>query len=164
MHMRKTTLLGLVMGGLVALPGVVHASAQGATPVTDGATETFTLIEHAEHVTIVDIGDLGTSPGDITVWGPDPLYDEANEVDTGAVTQGSCHALNTDGDNHCYETIVFADGSTLAIQGVQLGSGGPSVTTIVGGSGTYLGAAGTLTVTADADRFLWTKEFAISLE
>jgi hypothetical protein len=162
--MRKSTLLALVMCGILALPGAVRAAAQGATPVAGGATETFILVERAEHVTIVDIGDPGTSPGDITVWGPDPLYDEANEIDTGAVTQGSCHALNAEGDNHCYETIVFADGSTLAIQGVQLGSGGPSVTTIVGGSGKYLGATGTLTVTTDADRFLWTKEFAITLE
>lgn len=162
--MRKTTLFGLMLCGIVALPGAIQAGAQGATPVTDGATETFTLVERAEHVTIVDVGVEGTSPGDITVWGPDPLYDAANEVDTGARTQGSCLALNTAGDNHCYETIVFADGSTLAIQGVQLGSGGPSVTTIVGGSGAYLGATGTLTVTADVNRFLWTKEFAITLE
>jgi hypothetical protein len=162
--MRKTTFVGMVMCGLVTLPGAVQVGAQGATPVTDGAMETFTLVERAEDVTVVDLGDDGTSPGDLTVWGPNALYDEHNESDTGARTQGSCMALNTEGDNHCYETVVFADGSTLAIQGVQLGSGGPSVTTIVGGSGRYLGATGTLTVTTDAERFLWTKVFAITLE
>lgn len=159
--MRKIGPLATLVIGLSLLGAVAGVSAQEATPVTSPATETFTLVEHAINVTVVDVGETGPSAGDITVWGPDPLFDEANEVDTGAVTQGSCLALNANFDNHCTETVVFPDGSTIAIQGVQLGNGGPSVTTIVGGSGRYLGATGTVTVTATENDTLWTKVFEI---
>lgn len=152
---------GLFLGLALLTPGI--ALAQEATPVTGGNPTVFTLVERAENVTIVDIGESGTSPGDVTVWGPDPLYDEANETDTGALTHGSCMALNTEGDNHCTETVLFADGSTLEIQGIQRGSGNPSTTTIVGGSGIYLGATGTLLVDPSDDFTLWTKTFEVYL-
>src|SRR5688500_10873450 len=116
--MRTIRTIGLTLAAAATFLGTVVATAQEATPVVPGEPITFTLVEHATNVTVVDVGVPGMSPGDITVWGPDALYDEANEVDTGAVTQGSCLALNTDGDNHCYETIVFPNGSTLTIQGV----------------------------------------------
>ncbi len=136
------------------------AVAQEATPDSGGIT-VFTLVEHPEHVTILDLGDTGKSAGDITVWGPDPLFDEANEVDTGALTHGSCLSLNAAGDNHCKETVLFADGSTLEIQGIQRGSGEPSLTTIVGGSGMYLGATGTVLVDPSDDYTIWTKTFEV---
>ena len=162
--MRKSVSLGSLLVGISLLGAVAGATAQEATPIAAAATETFTLVEHAINVTVVDVGEPGPSAGDITVWGPDPLFDEANEVDTGALTQGSCLALNGNFDNHCTETVVFPDGSTLEIQGVQLGNGGPSVTTIVGGSGRYLGATGTVTVTASENDTLWTKTFEIVLD
>jgi hypothetical protein len=157
-------LLILVLGG-VALLGVAGTVAQEATPVADGGVdggpERVTFVEHAVNVTITDLGEAGPSAGDLTVWGPDALFDEENAVDTGAVTQGSCQMLNTAGDNHCVETIVFPDGSTIAVQGVQAGDGSLSTTTIVGGSGRYLHASGTLVVEASADRTLWTKTLEI---
>lgn len=152
---------GLFLALAMLLPGV--ASAQDATPVTDDGPALFTLVERADFVTILDLGDPGASPGDLTVWGPDPLYDEANETDTGALTHGSCLALNTEGDNHCAETVLFADGSTIEIQGIQRGSGEPSLTTIVGGSGIYLGATGTVLVDPSDDFTLWTKTFEVFL-
>lgn len=139
------------------------AVGQAASPVAGGNPLVFTLVERADFVTILDLGDPGTSAGDITVWGPDPLYDEANASDTGALTHGSCLSLNTEGDNHCTETVLFPDGSTLEIQGIQNGSGEPSLTTIVGGSGTYLGATGTLLVDPSDDFTLWTKTFEVYL-
>lgn len=159
--MRKTGVLGTLLVGLSLLGTVAGVSAQDATPVTSPTTETFTLVEHAINVTVVDVGEAGPSAGDITVWGPDPFFDEANEVDTGAFTQGSCLALNGNFDNHCTETVVFPDGSTIAIQGVQLGNGDPSLTTIVGGSGRYLGATGTVTVTPTENDTIWTKVFEV---
>lgn len=152
---------GIILGLAMLLPGV--AAAQQATPVSGDDPMVFTLVERADNVTIVDLGDDGMSPGDITVWGPDPLYDEANVEDTGALTHGSCMSLNTAGDNHCTETIVFPDGSTIAIQGIQTGSGEPSTTTIVGGSGVYLGATGTLLVDPSDDFTLWVKTFELFL-
>jgi hypothetical protein len=156
--------LGIVLVatlGLAALAGVARAFAQEATPVPDGGPMALTLVEHSESETITDLGEPGFSAGDALVWGPNPLFDAANAVDTGAVTQGSCLVLNASGDTHCIETIAFPDGSTLAIQGVQLGSLAPSTMTIVGGSGQYLHASGTLVVEASADRSLWTKTMEI---
>jgi hypothetical protein len=152
---------GLLVALGAALLGPGMAAAQEATPGSGTAAAVFTLVERADHVTILDLGDPGTSAGDVTVWGPDPLYDEANAVDTGALTHGSCLSLNAAGDNHCLETILFGDGSTLAIQGIQRGSGAPSLTTIVGGSGTYRGATGTVLVDPSPDYRTWTKTFTV---
>ena len=150
---------GFLLGLAMLIPG--GSAAQEATPVTGEDSTVFILVERPEQVTILDLGESGTSPGDVTVWGPNPLFDEANKVDTGALTHGSCLSLNAAGDNHCLETVVFADGSTLAIQGIQRGSGEPSVTTIVGGSGTYRGATGTVSVDPSADYRTWTKTFEV---
>ncbi|CAA9570444.1 MAG: hypothetical protein AVDCRST_MAG19-2724 [uncultured Thermomicrobiales bacterium] len=152
---------GLLLGLAMLIPG--EASAQEATPVIGEDSTVFILVERPEHVTILDLGAPGKSAGDVTVWGPDPLYDEANEVDTGALTHGSCTSLNTAGDNHCLETVLFADGSTLEIQGIQRGSGEPSLTTIVGGSGMYRGATGTVLVDPSADYRTWAKTFEVVL-
>lgn len=159
--MRSLALALAAALGLAALFGVVRAIAQDATPGANGSPQTLTMVEHSISETITDLGAPGFSPGDLIVWAPNPLYDSANTADTGAVTQGSCQVLNTAGDAHCLETIVFPDGSTLAIQGVQLAPDHPSTTTIVGGSGRYLHASGTLVVEASADRTLWTKTLTI---
>jgi hypothetical protein len=131
-----------------------------ATPgVSDRAT-TLILIEHANLVTEIDLGEPGPSVGDLLVWGPNPLYDEADVDDTGATTQGTCITFDANADCLAAETILFADGSTLEFQGIERG-GAPSVRTIVGGSGRYLGAAGTMTAVPSADLLLWTKTIEI---
>lgn len=138
-----------------------RTGAQDATPAAAGSTAIIILVESAG--TIVDrFGDDGPSAGDIRVWGPNPLFDETNTTDTGAVTQGSCIGLNTHFDCLLNETIIFPDGSTLEMQGLQPGEPVPSVRTIVGGSGRYQGATGTVTVTPSADLTLWTKTIEIS--
>ncbi len=135
------------------------AGAQDASPVS-GAT-TLVLVEHNDAMTDVLQDDAGASVGDLRVWGPNALYDEANSTDSGATTQGTCVALNAEFDCLAHETIVFADGSTLEIQGVQLGGALPSTRTIIGGSGEYLGAAGTVSVAPTEDLALWTKTIEI---
>jgi hypothetical protein len=133
--------------------------AQDATPVAD--VTIINLVERSGAMTDVDLGDEGPSAGDIRVWGPNALYDEGNTSDTGATSQGSCIALNADFDCLANETIVFADGSTLEIQGIQLGNAMPSTRTIVGGSGLYAGAAGTVSVAPTEDLKFWTKSIEI---
>ena len=153
------------VGFMIALaflsPGV--AVAQDATPVVDDGRTVFTLVERPEQETQIDNGEPGPGPGDLLVWGPNPLYNEANEEDSGAVTYGSCIALNVAGDNHCMETIQFPDGSTLEIQGLQQVSGAFTRTTIIGGSGTYRGATGTLTAGMSDDGETWIKDFEVFL-
>ena len=155
---------------LTALVAVVIASgssvartyAQMATPGADAAAATLILVEHADLVTEIDLGEPGPSVGDMLVWGPNALYDEANAADTGATTQGTCIAFNAASDCIASETIVFADGSTLEFQGIERARGVPSSRTIVGGSGRYLGATGTMAASPSADLTLWTKTIEIA--
>ena len=138
-----------------------RTDAQDATPASETGATTLILVESAG--TIVDrFGDDGPSAGDIRIWGPNPLFDETNTTDSGAVTMGSCIGLNTEFDCLANETIIFPDGSTLEIQGFQPGVPGPSMRTIVGGSGQYLGATGTVSVSPSEDLALWTKTIEIS--
>ncbi len=152
-------LLALVIGSGT---WVAHASAQMATPVADNAAATLILIEHADLVTEIDLGESGPSIGDMLVWGPNALYDDADEADTGATTQGVCTAFNAESDCIASESIVFPDGSTLEFQGIERGGGVPSLRTVVGGSGRYLGAVGTMAASPSADLLLWTKRIELA--
>ena len=159
-----TRLIAVLATVVLALPvafGVVRVLAHDATPTRADPT-TFTLVERAEHVTTIDVGDSGPSPGDILVWGPDPLFDATNTTDTGATTQGTCLALHGAGGAHCTETLLFPDGATLEIQGVQPPGNGPSSRTVVGGSGRYLDAAGTAAIVPSDDLTTWTKTFSLA--
>jgi len=138
-----------------------RTDAQMATPGVDEKSATLILIEHADLVTEIDLGEPGPSVGDMLVWGPNALYDEADANDTGATTQGTCIAFNAAADCLAAETILFPDGSTLEFQGIERGDA-PSSRTIVGGSGRYLGAIGTMTAVPSADLLLWTKTIEIA--
>jgi hypothetical protein len=156
-----------LLAALVSTMGMGVARAQPATPDVPGATpEAVTastatvelmLVDQSRNVNNVDFGNDGLTPGDLIVWGPDPLYNADDLQDTGSVTYGSCVMVNTDGDCMAQETFIFADGSTLEVQGLEFGATTPSVKTIVGGSGIFLGATGTLTDIPDANRTTWTK-------
>lgn len=119
------------------------------------------LVEHATNRTNVDSGEPGSSIGDMLIWGPNALFDEANTTDTGATVRGVCTWFNPDGDCLLYETIIFPDGSTLETQGVQPGASVSSERTIVGGSGQYLGATGTIRIDPTDDFRIWTRTFTI---
>jgi hypothetical protein len=154
-------LVALVVLVLASGAWVVRAQAEMATPA--GASyATLILIEHADSVTEIDLGEPGPSIGDMLVWGPNALYDEADVKDTGATTQGTCIAFNANGDCLAAETILFPDGSTLEFQGIERSGGVPSARTIVGGSGRYLGAIGTMAAVPSADLLLWTKTIEIA--
>jgi hypothetical protein len=100
-------------------------------------------------------------------WWPDPLSRrfrcgarlrrKSDANDTGATTQGPCIAFNNVAtDCLTAETILFLVGSTLEFQGIER-RGAPSARSIVGGSGRYLGAIGTLVAVPSTDLLLWTK-------
>jgi hypothetical protein len=155
-------LIALIAAVIASGSWVARTQAQMATPATESGMMTLILVEHAELVTEVDLGEPGPTIGDMLVWGPNALYDEANANDTGATTQGACIAFNAASDCIASETIVFPDGSTLEFQGIERGGGVPSVRTIVGGSGRYLGATGTMEASPSTDLTLWTKTIEIA--
>ncbi len=158
---RLLTLIALV--ALITAGGawIDRSSAQMSTPTVAAGDATLILIEHADLVTEIDLGEPGASAGALLVWGPNALYDDANVNDTGATTQGTCIALNASSDCLAAETIVFPDGSTLEFQGIERGDA-PATRTIVGGSGRYLGAIGTMTAAPSADLSLWTKTIELA--
>lgn len=159
MGRRWIALLALVLSlGISA-----QVSAHDATPVATGEPDiTLVLVERATTIVNVDQGEAGASAGDLIIWGPNPLYDEANETDTGVTTQGVCTALAS-GDCMLIETLVFPDGSTLELQGIQPGEPQPSTRAIVAGTGQYLGARGIVTVEPTEDREFWSKTIEIWL-
>jgi hypothetical protein len=159
---RLLTLVALVAFVITSQVQTAHTSAEMSTPATGASDATLILIEHADLVSEIDLGDPGASVGDMLVWGPNALYDDGNANDTGARTQGTCIAFNTTSDCLAAETIVFPDGSTLEFQGIERAGGVPSARTIVGGSGRYLGTIGTMTASPSADLTLWTKTIKIA--
>jgi hypothetical protein len=158
LRMVALVVLVVIAGG----SGTVRGETRMATPGVPDTAATLILVEHADLVTEIDLGEPGSSVGDMLVWGPNALYDGDNSIDTGATTQGTCIAFNAKADCLAAETILFADGSTLEFQGIERGGGAPAARTIVGGSGRYLGVAGTMTAVPSADLTLWTKTIEIA--
>jgi len=158
--MRKVV-LALLPAMLFAVMGQISVTAQDATPVPINEPAILVLVERAENITNLDLGETGRSTGDMIVWGPNALYDQTNTTDSGATTQGFCVSLNETGLCVLTETILFPDGSTIELHGVQAGGSGASSRTIVGGSGQYLGATGTVGIQPSDDLSTWVKTFEI---
>jgi hypothetical protein len=161
--MRQPVLVVTLVVAVVTLSAggawAAQALVDDATPVVAAdRLSTLTMIEHNDNETLIDLGEPGPSVGDMLVWGPNPLFD-TNGGDTGATTQGTCVSLNDPDQCLAQETVIFADGSTLEIQGVERGDGLPSRRTVVAGSGIFFGTSGTVTVTPTSDEREWTKTF-----
>ena len=140
------------------------AVAHDATPTAAGDPDiTFVLDEHNHNVTNIDGGVDGPSPGDAIIWGPNPLYDEANENDTGATTQGTCTIFADNGDCLLIETILFPDGSTLELQGIQPGRRFLRRAPSWRGAGCISGRQERSQIAPTEDLTVWTKSFEIWL-
>jgi hypothetical protein len=154
--------IAVIAGGIQ----LSHVAAQEGTPAAGSAstgTHTMVLVERDEHHTVLDLGEPGSSVGDMLVWGPNALYDENNTTDTGAVSAGTCVAFTADFDCVLVETVTFPDGSTLQFQAAQPSAAAPYLRTIVGGSGAYLGATGTAEVAPRDDGKLWTRTIEVRI-
>ena len=74
---RLRTLVALAAFAITSGAWIAHTSAEMSTPTAGADDATLILIEHADLVTEIDLGEPGASVGDILVWGPNALYDEA---------------------------------------------------------------------------------------
>ena len=149
--------VGLLVG--VIASGVIGERTEGVSAQEGTKATVIALTERGGEISDIDLGEPGPSVGDMQIWGPTTLYDEADE-DSGATTQGTCIALNAEHACMVNETIVFADGSTIQLQGVERPDT-PSMRVIVGGSGQYLGATGTMMVEPNEDGSEWQKTIEI---
>lgn len=155
-----------VAAAIAGGPQFVRVAAQEGTPAsgeTSAGVHALVLVERNEHTTVLDLGEPGPGVGDMLVWGPNPLYDETNTTDTGAVTAGTCVAFTADFDCVLAETMTFPDGSTLQFQAAQPSDTPPYLRTIVGGSGAYLGAIGAAEAAPSDDRSIWRRTIDIQL-
>lgn len=147
-------ILALVMLCVAMSLGAGQLAAQEATPVVE--PETLVLVERDENTELIDLGEPGASAGDILVFGPNPLYDAANETDTGATIVGTCIWLTADGHQQCTITFMFPDDSMVTAQGHQQ-EGAQSVMVITGGTGEYLNATGRLLSEPSDDGTIFTQ-------
>ena len=138
--MRKSfTLVSLLVLALVLGAGVGFTQWQQAR-----AQESFMVIEHATTNTVTDLGEEGDSMGDTLTWSND-LYDDqdANVVGT---SSGSCWRTKPGKTWECSWTNTLEDGS-IVVQG-PFYDDGDSTIAITGGTGTYSGATGEMTLHA----------------
>jgi hypothetical protein len=160
MNRRLFAVLAMVFTGLIVVGSALAQDDPGSPVASPEGVEGpihIVLVERDSVSTELDFGQEGPSAGDVDVWGPNPFYDEKNITDTGATTQGTCVLLHDLSTCLASETIVFEDGSTIVVQGIQTDPSDPTARPIVGGTGQWLGATGTLTVQTNEDRTIWTK-------
>jgi len=105
------------------------------------AATTITLVEHAVHEGIT--GDGGETPGDI-YWFHNPVYDETDTTKV-ASDQGTCIRINPKkGAWECSWTTFLEDGQ-ITVEG-PVYDAKDSTLAVIGGTGSYSAASGTLDV------------------
>lgn len=108
------------------------------------AKETFMVIEHATSDTAVDLGDKGDSIGDTLTFAND-LYDDQDANVVGS-SSGTCWRTKPGKTWECTWTNTLEDGS-IVVQG-PFYDDGDSTLAITGGTGSYNGATGEMTLHA----------------
>jgi allene oxide cyclase len=140
--MRRKLALGtttaLVIGAVVAL-FVLSSSATAAT--------TLTVIEHTVTEHLTDVGRTGLGPGDLLTF-HNPLYDSTDTTKVGT-DQGSCIRItkvlkNKKGSWECEWTTFLNNGADTITVESPFDDDGHGLGAITGGTGTYIGASGSL--------------------
>jgi hypothetical protein len=140
--MRKKLAL-LTAAALVA--SVVVAAFVMSTPAT--AATTLTVIEHAQSDHVTDVGKTGLGPGDLLTF-HNPVYDSTDTTQVGT-DQGFCIRMtkfldNKKGSWECeWTTFLDSGASSITVETPFLDTG-LGVGAITGGTGTYVGASGSL--------------------
>lgn len=99
------------------------------------------VIEHATTDTVIDIGPVGDSSGDLLTFANE-IFDESNAEKVGR-NQGDCVRINvTEGSWEC-RWILFVAGGALTVEGPFFDTK-DSILIITGGRGIYSGAGGSM--------------------
>ncbi len=109
-------------------------------PVAAMAAERIEVVEHADTDATLDLGAKGDSAGDLLTWS-NPLFDAANKVQIGT-DQGYCVRVAVGKSWECSWTNLLKDGQIM-VEG-PFWDDRDSLLTIIGGTGKYAGARGTL--------------------
>lgn len=112
------------------------------TTVTASAAEKIKLVERPTDETTIDLGAKGDSIGDLLVFA-NPVFDSANKTQV-ATDQGSCVRTLPGKSWECNWTIKLKAGQIM-VDGSFLDEG-DSVLAVIGGTGKYAGARGTMTL------------------
>ena len=112
------------------------------------SSTTIKVVEHAVTDTITDVGATGDSNGDILTFANE-VYDEANANKVGT-DNGYCARTVAGSAWECFWTIMLTDGQ-ITVEGPFYDKG-DSVLAITGGTGTYAGARGEMSLHARNDQ------------
>ncbi|MEH0573537.1 MULTISPECIES: dirigent protein [Streptomyces] len=137
--MRKSRLAGVLAATACAVlvVGVSVAQAGDDTSQHHGRTAAFTVLEHADTDTVVDLGPHGDSIGDTLAFA-NPVYD-THGAQVGS-DQGSCVRTEVGRSWECSWTTTLKGGS-LVVQG-PFHDTADSTLAITGGTGKWRGARG----------------------
>src|ERR1700691_4076576 len=104
------------------------------------AAERIEVVEQALTDATLDLGAKGDSVGDLLTWG-NPIFDAANKTQIGT-DQGYCVRVVVGKSWECTWTTLLKDGQIM-VEG-PFYDDKDSVFTIIGGTGKYAGARGSL--------------------
>jgi allene oxide cyclase len=122
----RTNLLVVAAAALLALPAL--------------AAEQIKVVERALTDTTTDLGAKGDSVGDLLTWA-NPIFDAANKTQLGT-DQGFCVRVAVGKSWECNWTTVLKGGQ-ITVEGPFMDAG-DSTLTVIGGTGKYAGAKGTM--------------------
>lgn len=137
--MRKSRLTGVLAATTCAVlvAGATVAQAGDRTAGHRGGPAVFTVVEHADTDTVVDLGPRGDSLGDTLAFG-NPVYDTAGRKVGGS--QGSCVRTKVGQAWECSWTTTLSGGS-IVVQG-PFYDAADSTLAITGGTGKWASARG----------------------
>lgn len=141
---RKVSLAvaALLVGGSAFAAGVATGSS-GITAPTE-----LTVIEHATHDKIVDVGKEGDSTGDIFTFHND-LYDETDTTKVGGDNGMCVRESPRAGTWECWWTSILPDGQITA-EGPYSDNDSSWTYAVTGGTGLYENVRGSMLETINA--------------
>jgi hypothetical protein len=151
----RTALALATIGALIAVAGGCGSDGDG-----DGETLSVVATAKGQHLKTVDLGPEGKSGGDVYVF-DGPLLDSDEKETIGSV-YGTQTSIAMDGDSETVQAMItydFRDGNRITVGGIGeyprgergLVESQEFERPILGGTGRYAGADGTVTSIRRAD-------------